>query len=467
MPQYLAPGVYVEEIPGPRTIQAVSTTTAAFVGPTRFGPTSGEPELLTSYGDFVRIFGDAVDLDFDDNGLVTNHLALGAKGFFDEGGSSLYVSRVFGYSGGTPRDDHASAALPNASKYTAVARFPGEAGRLKVTLTLQVGNNVLIGSGASRSLTRLRPFDCVWIPNTTAEGSAGKVYVAFHDPGTDTIQLTGQLANPLDLSTLAADIPVLPISVLVSVQVPTVNGQGLATFGPPTAVGAFGFDPRAIGTGVTTVLTANPPSRAQALTVPLALEAAAGLPTDPDKLAVAVPTQILGDTVLRTATEKAAAVKDRQVVVTLSGGTDGNAPGESEYAGVPAISDYQSLDTINPNATDRIFNGLLAFEPIDDISTVVAPGAAGGWGLTADAAIQAAAQAVNATIVEYCENRSYRDRGGGHPPAAVADRRAGLPQPDVLHPHSALLPLARGRSPDHRRAGGRAPGGVHDRRLGP
>lgn len=407
MPQYLAPGVYVEEIPGPRTIQAVSTTTAAFVGPTRFGPTSGEPELLTSYGDFVRIYGDAVDLEFDDNGPVTNHMALGVLGFFDEGGTSLYVSRVFAYTGDNVTADHASVALAAPSKYTARARFPGEAGRLKVSFTLQVGNNVLIGSGASRSLTRLRPYDCVWIPNTTVEGAPGKVYVAVHDPITDTIKLTGQTANPLDLSTLGAGIPVLPISVLVSVQVPTLNGQGLATFGPPNAVGVFGFDPRAVGSGITTVLTANPPSRSQALTVPIALEAAAGLPTDPDKLAVAIPTQILGDTVLKTATEKAAAVEDRQVVITLTGGTDGDAPGESEYAGVPAISDYQSLDTINPNTTDRVFNGLLAFDPIDDISTVVAPGAAGGWGLTADTAVQAAAQSVNASIVAYCENRSY------------------------------------------------------------
>jgi phage tail sheath protein FI len=416
MPEYLAPGVYVEEIPGPRTIQAVSTTTAAFVGPTRFGPTSGEPELLTSYGDFVRIYGDAVDLEFADNGPVTNHLALGVKGFFDEGGSSLYVSRVFGYTGDTATDDHASVALPSPSAYTATARFPGEAGRVKVTFTLQVGNNVLVTSGSVRSLTRLRPYDCVWIPDSTTEGDTGSVYVAVHDPATDTIQLTGQSTTPLDLTTLDAGIPVLPISVLVSVQAPTVNGQGLATFGPPNAVGVFGFDPRAVGTGITTVLTANPPSRAQALTVPIALEPGSGLPTDPDELAVAIPTQILGTAVLKTATTKAAAVEDRQVVITLADGTDGNAPGESEYAGVPALSDYQALDTVNPNATDRIFNGLLAFEPIDDISTVVAPGAAGGWGLTADTDVQEAAQAVNATIVAYCENRSYLTAALDTPP---------------------------------------------------
>src|SRR5262249_34959509 len=104
------------------------------------------------------------------------------------------------------------------------------------------------------------------------------------------------------------------------------------------------------------------------------------------------------------------------VVVTLDGGSDGNAPGQSEYAGVPAISDYQSLDTINPNATDRVFNGLLAFDPIDDISTVVAPGAASGWGLTADNTIQAAAQAVNAPVVEYCETRAYLTAAIDTPP---------------------------------------------------
>lgn len=40
MAQYLAPGVYVEEIPGPETIQAVGTQTAGFIGPCRFGPTA-------------------------------------------------------------------------------------------------------------------------------------------------------------------------------------------------------------------------------------------------------------------------------------------------------------------------------------------------------------------------------------------------------------------------------------------
>ena len=107
MPQYLAPGVYVEEIPGPETIQAVGTQTAGFIGPCRFGPTSGRPELLTSFLDFQRIYGDWTDLEFADNNgdSTTNYMALGVKGFFDEGGTSLYVCRTFSFtSARTPSD---------------------------------------------------------------------------------------------------------------------------------------------------------------------------------------------------------------------------------------------------------------------------------------------------------------------------------------------------------------------------
>ncbi len=39
MPEYLAPGVYVEEVSfRSKSIEGVSTSTAGFVGPARFGP---------------------------------------------------------------------------------------------------------------------------------------------------------------------------------------------------------------------------------------------------------------------------------------------------------------------------------------------------------------------------------------------------------------------------------------------
>ena len=93
MPEYLAPGVYVEEIDsGPPPIQGVGTSTAGFVGMARRGPTSGRPLLVTNYGEFVRTYGGA----FDFGPLFTgfNDLPAAARGFFANGGRRLYVMRV-------------------------------------------------------------------------------------------------------------------------------------------------------------------------------------------------------------------------------------------------------------------------------------------------------------------------------------------------------------------------------------
>jgi len=63
MPEYLAPGVYIEETSfRSKSIEGVSTSTAGFVGPALFGPINGDPELLTSFTDFERIYGGLDDL---------------------------------------------------------------------------------------------------------------------------------------------------------------------------------------------------------------------------------------------------------------------------------------------------------------------------------------------------------------------------------------------------------------------
>ena len=59
MPEYLAPGVYVEETSfRAKSIEGVATSTAGFVGQTRFGPTAGLPSLVTGFEEFQRLFGD-------------------------------------------------------------------------------------------------------------------------------------------------------------------------------------------------------------------------------------------------------------------------------------------------------------------------------------------------------------------------------------------------------------------------
>src|SRR6184192_3251092 len=98
MPEYLAPGVFVEEVSfRSKSIEGVSTSTTAFVGPTRSGPVGDSPELLTSFADFERIYGNVNDLGFADeenHSTTTNYLAHAARAYFNEGGARLYVSRA-------------------------------------------------------------------------------------------------------------------------------------------------------------------------------------------------------------------------------------------------------------------------------------------------------------------------------------------------------------------------------------
>ena len=249
MSQYLAPGVYVEEIPGPETIQAVGTRTAGFVGPSRFGPTSGRPELLTSFLDFQRIYGDWDDIEFSDNGEFPNYLALGVKGFFDEGGNSCYVTRTFNYtSPSNPAQDHASAelvpaaSLPTLPPLTVRARFPGLAGRMVVAFSLQAGRNALVTSGGTVGLTRVHEYDVVYAGSGSP--SSGTLHVVRRDPGTGAWTLQGSGGLSLATATFA-----YPVSVVVSVRRPAVDTQGLPALGPPRRSGSSASTPGRSGPG--------------------------------------------------------------------------------------------------------------------------------------------------------------------------------------------------------------------------
>jgi uncharacterized protein len=91
MPEYLAPGVYIEEVPAPQSIQGVGTSTAGFVGVTEKGPTSGLPQLVTSFKDFVTKFGSYL---LEDPWGDRRYLAYAVAAFFNNGGRLAYVKRV-------------------------------------------------------------------------------------------------------------------------------------------------------------------------------------------------------------------------------------------------------------------------------------------------------------------------------------------------------------------------------------
>ncbi len=87
MPEYLTPGVYIEEIErGPRPIEGVPTSTTAFLGETERGPI--KPRLVTSYKEFQHWFGGV----FGDN----KFLPYAVNGFFENGGKRLFACRLVG-----------------------------------------------------------------------------------------------------------------------------------------------------------------------------------------------------------------------------------------------------------------------------------------------------------------------------------------------------------------------------------
>lgn len=81
MPTYKHPGVYIEELPGTRTITAASTSTAVFIGRTETGA-ADTPEMITSWNDYVGKFGRFVW------GAQT---PFAVNAFFAQGGSLCYV----------------------------------------------------------------------------------------------------------------------------------------------------------------------------------------------------------------------------------------------------------------------------------------------------------------------------------------------------------------------------------------
>ena len=104
MPQYRSPGVYVEEIDaGPKPIEGVSTSICGAVGMTALGPTSGKPEVVTSFAEFTRKFGgylptpDAATqakwANPNDGGYWWQ-FPLAVRAFFDNGGEQIYIKRV-------------------------------------------------------------------------------------------------------------------------------------------------------------------------------------------------------------------------------------------------------------------------------------------------------------------------------------------------------------------------------------
>ena len=92
MAEYLSPGVYVEEYDsGATPMQGVSTSTAGFVGLAERGPIIGEPQLVTSFADYRRMYGGYLS---EAGYGSARFLPYAVEQFFANGGSRAYIMRA-------------------------------------------------------------------------------------------------------------------------------------------------------------------------------------------------------------------------------------------------------------------------------------------------------------------------------------------------------------------------------------
>ena len=201
MSEYLSPGVYVEEIDaGPKPIEGVSTSTAGAVGVTARGPDSGKPILITSFADYVRVFGGAVTADPTTMSAWSSDpekgefwtFPLAIKGFFDNGGQRIYVRRVTGAGAGA-----ATATLGKGVIAVVTADGDGSA-VLKLSSLIGISKDAdltLVVDGVSTPI-RVDSYNnaAVSITAKTAlpKVKAGRDFVVVRTAGTGAVTLTAE-----------------------------------------------------------------------------------------------------------------------------------------------------------------------------------------------------------------------------------------------------------------------------------
>jgi len=434
MPEYLAPGVFVEEVSfRQKTIEGVSTSTAGFIGPTRFGPLAGEPELVTSFTDFERIFGGIDRLTFTDaaGAAVDNHMAQAVRGFFGEGGRRLYVARTFAFPAESDADTYGRATWEPegspAGAYGFAARFPGEAGNFTVTCIFRLGEDILrtepvdpadssAGAPTHRLLRGAQNWDTVW---ATGAGSppgspagAGELYWVDRYFNETDGRWTHRLRR--DDPVNATPVGAVELDEVDSVQVVTVGVvvSPLGRFGDEQAWEGLTFHP-GHRQSLSRVFDPDPENPGSYLRTPLVFDRrnlAHG--AEIAEALMAQPNVLDNVSVIDNLDDLDAGDAERSFRVRLDGGLDGERPGPGAYEG--------------DEEADGTKTGLMAFEDVEDISIVAAPGST--FGLQNGFAQEA--QTITRLLIAHCERMRYRvavlDSGDTQTLNQVRTFRAGL-----------------------------------------
>ena len=475
MPEYLAPGVFVEETSfRHKPIEGVSTSTSAFIGPTRDGPIFGEPPLLTSYQEYQEIYGGMDPLQFGGISAgvdTTNFLAQAVRAYFEEGGRRLYVARTFAalrpngedgaptfqsgdWSDGIARwssDETDSTPGVLDGDLTIRSRYPGAGGNRLLTFTFSLGPNILDPT-QTPVLRGVDRFEVAWVTfqATPQPAAASRLYwvdrmidpqgrpaYRLRQPGDDPRQAPAAgFINYDQIATTLSDVRILTTSV-------TIEGRGRyrGRFDFPKTYEDLTFHPGQLAPtarrSLVDTFDGAPTRRSTALFAPIVVhtefingaQVASELAAHTNLANTGTVLDALVDVVIghHTTTDSIPRIEPvttqmLSMRMELRGGNDGERPGADEYAGVEAgAGPLYYVD--GPQGTK---SGLLTLEDVEDVSILAAPGSTFG----ALNGYQLNARAITGMLLSHCERMRYRvavlDSPDGAVVGEVRDERARL-----------------------------------------
>lgn len=221
MPEYLAPGVYVEEVDtGSKPIEGVSTSTAGMLGVTERGP-ANVPILITSLGEYTRWFGERLNIaDFSDPASGFHcYLPHAVEGFFTNGGKRVFITRVLDEAGATrsvfelhDRGESlvAAGSAPGVTVLLRAARAGTGGGDAPIYVlntnaaapgsgTLTGGNPIRVGDGSSAEYR-----DILAAPDPATHVVLNAPLLRLHDPTDLAAPPTGISVHQINRVTAAA-----------------------------------------------------------------------------------------------------------------------------------------------------------------------------------------------------------------------------------------------------------------------
>ncbi len=335
MPEYLSPGVYVEEYEsGAVPMEGVGTSTAGFIGLAEKGDVIGKPQLVTSFSDYMRIFGGYLsETKYGDK----RYLPYAVEHFFINGGSRAFVMRV------CPADAKA-AATKSDSVLSFIAKNPGEWGnRIKVTVSpvSRVKTQVYEVEGNSATVRSVDGFNI----GDVVEFADGKTSV--YNKITAIEEKTITFENPVNPSII--DKNLVPTKFVKSCEIDVSVKYGDAKedylFVSLNTESADYIVSRMAKSELVTVGVGETKPAAK----PADAKDKKDAPAAPAAAGIAAPFEAVGG-------------KGDAMIMQLSGGTDGNV------AGVTA-ADYIGKDEGPGRRT-----GIQAFIENSDVSLMAVPG---------------------------------------------------------------------------------------------